>query len=184
MYKVPDNVILAAIADAIGRRDLARKMGVEDLVGGNETEQIFWSITETACQIDGSKLFFCHFDSFKLCGFDLYIPYQVVLKTDFHKAAAEPRSSGAVKAGMQLPNHWHNWFEPLNSDRKTQPAPQEKKTFKLGDQVQKKSGSQWVGTVVGTYSTALTPEGYAVESRAHGGSVQIYPVAALEQATV
>jgi hypothetical protein len=37
-------------------------------------------------------------------------------------------------------------------------------TFKLGDIVKKVSGSQWHGTVVGTYSTKLTPEGYAVES--------------------
>jgi uncharacterized protein (TIGR00369 family) len=28
--------------------------------------------------------------------------------------------------------------------------------------VRKKSGSQWHGTIVGTYSTSLTPEGYAV----------------------
>lgn len=33
--------------------------------------------------------------------------------------------------------------------------------FKLGDLVKKVSGSQWHGTVVGTYSTELTPEGYA-----------------------
>lgn len=53
-------------------------------------------------------------------------------------------------------------------------------TFARGDVVRKKSGSQWEGTVVGEYSTALTPEGYAVESYAHPGSVQIYPVSALE----
>ena len=53
-------------------------------------------------------------------------------------------------------------------------------TYKLGDTVRKKSGSQWHGTVVGTYSTALTPEGYAVESATESGSVQIYPVSALE----
>lgn len=51
--------------------------------------------------------------------------------------------------------------------------------FKLGDAVQKVKGSQWSGRVVGTYSTALTPEGYAVESATHAGSVQIYPAAAL-----
>jgi dihydrofolate reductase (trimethoprim resistance protein) len=54
------------------------------------------------------------------------------------------------------------------------------KTFKLGDYVEKKSGSEWVGTVVGFYSTNLTPEGYAVESLFHEGSVQIYPVGALK----
>jgi hypothetical protein len=52
--------------------------------------------------------------------------------------------------------------------------------FKLGDMVRKVSGSQWHGTVVGTYSTELTPEGYAVESSTEVGSVQIYPAKALE----
>lgn len=50
--------------------------------------------------------------------------------------------------------------------------------FQPGDKVRKISGSQWKGTVVGTYSTALTPEGYAVESSAETGSVQIYPAKA------
>jgi dihydrofolate reductase (trimethoprim resistance protein) len=53
--------------------------------------------------------------------------------------------------------------------------------FGLGDRVRKKSGAAWQGLVVGWYSTKLTPEGYAVESEAHPGSVQIYPVAALER---
>lgn len=53
--------------------------------------------------------------------------------------------------------------------------------FKLGDIVRKTKGSQWSGTVVSTYSTALTPEGYAVESSTEKGSVQIYPAAALER---
>lgn len=52
--------------------------------------------------------------------------------------------------------------------------------FKLGDMVKKVSGSQWHGKVVGTYSTELTPEGYAVESSTESGSVQIYPAKALE----
>lgn len=52
--------------------------------------------------------------------------------------------------------------------------------FKMGDKVRKVSGSQWHGTVVGTYSTELTPEGYAVESSTEKGSVQIYPAKALE----
>lgn len=46
--------------------------------------------------------------------------------------------------------------------------------------VKKKTGGRWHGRVVGFYSTALTPEGYAVESRYERGSVQIYPVSALE----
>jgi len=53
-------------------------------------------------------------------------------------------------------------------------------TFSRGDLVRKRSGSQWQGRIVGEYSTTLTPEGYAVESDAHVGSVQIYPSAALE----
>ena len=54
-------------------------------------------------------------------------------------------------------------------------------TFRLGDRVRKKSGAAWQGRVVGWYCTSLTPEGYAVESESHPGSVQIYPVAALER---
>jgi len=50
----------------------------------------------------------------------------------------------------------------------------------MGDRVRKKSGSHWQGLVVGWYSTTLTPEGYAVESESHPGSVQIYPASALE----
>ena len=53
--------------------------------------------------------------------------------------------------------------------------------FQLGDTVRKVKGSQWHGTVVGTYSTTLTPEGYCVESSTEIGSVQIYPAAALEK---
>lgn len=52
--------------------------------------------------------------------------------------------------------------------------------FKIGDRVRKKRGSSWQGKVVGFYQTDLTPEGYAVESEREPGSVQIYPVQALE----
>ncbi len=52
--------------------------------------------------------------------------------------------------------------------------------FQQGDRVRKISGAEWQGHVVGQYSTALTPEGYAVESESHPGSVQIYPAAALQ----
>ena len=52
--------------------------------------------------------------------------------------------------------------------------------FVRGDYVRKIKGAQWKGYVVGTYSTILTPEGYAVESSTELGSVQIYPAAALE----
>lgn len=53
--------------------------------------------------------------------------------------------------------------------------------FSIGDRVRKIKGSSWQGIVVGTYSTKLTPEGYAVESEREPGSVQIYPAAALEK---
>ncbi len=55
-----------------------------------------------------------------------------------------------------------------------------KPKFKRGDYVRKTKGSQWRGLIVGEYSTALTPEGYAVESSTEKGSVQIYPAGALE----
>jgi len=59
-----------------------------------------------------------------------------------------------------------------------QTAPQGK--FRMGDIVKKSTGSEWEGRVVGWYSTEQTKEGYAVESEAHAGSVQIYPAKALE----
>ena len=68
---------------------------------------------------------------------------------------------------------WQGWQAALNA------APTPTK-FQLGDKVRKTKGSQWHGKVVGTYSTTLTPEGYAVESSTEIGSVQIYPAAALE----
>lgn len=52
--------------------------------------------------------------------------------------------------------------------------------FRRGDLVRKIKGSDWAGRIVGEYSTTLTPEGYAVESVYHQGSVQIYPASALE----
>lgn len=52
--------------------------------------------------------------------------------------------------------------------------------FAIGSRVRKIKGSRWQGRVVGTYSTELTPEGYAVESETEHGSVQIYPAHALE----
>lgn len=52
--------------------------------------------------------------------------------------------------------------------------------FALGDYVYKINGSKWEGTIVGTYSTELTPEGYVVESSSHEGAVQLYPASALE----
>lgn len=52
--------------------------------------------------------------------------------------------------------------------------------MKLGDRVRKRKGSSWQGRIVGSYSTNLTPIGWAVESEREPGSVQIYPEAALE----
>lgn len=52
--------------------------------------------------------------------------------------------------------------------------------YTRGQCVRKKSGSEWYGTIVGFYSTTLTPRGYCVESMHHKGSVQIYPESALE----
>ncbi|MEP6791393.1 MAG: DfrB family trimethoprim-resistant dihydrofolate reductase [Ramlibacter sp.] len=59
--------------------------------------------------------------------------------------------------------------------------PQTHRSFAPGDTVRKTRGSNWHGRVVGWYSTALTPEGYAVESEREPGSVQIYPASALEK---
>lgn len=53
-------------------------------------------------------------------------------------------------------------------------------TFQYGDRVKKRSGGSWRGTVCGWYRTRQSPEGYAVESQYEPGSVQIYPVTALE----
>lgn len=58
-------------------------------------------------------------------------------------------------------------------------AVREARKFQLGERVTKVKGSKWTGHVVGFYSTALTPIGYAVESETETGSVQIYPEAAL-----
>ena len=68
-----------------------------------------------------------------------------------------------------------------NIENLTIREPGKPQKFRLGDKVFKPKGSQWHGTVVGTYSTSLTPEGYAVESSTEKGSVQIYPAAALEK---
>lgn len=54
-------------------------------------------------------------------------------------------------------------------------------THELGTILKKKSGSEWMGKVVGFYSTEQTPEGYCLESIYHKNTVQIYPVQALIQ---
>ena len=72
--------------------------------------------------------------------------------------------------------------QPLYAAPIAQTAPQSEQSgkFAMHQRVRKTSGSEWQGRICGTYSTALTPEGYAVESEAHAGSVQIYPAKALE----
>ncbi len=53
------------------------------------------------------------------------------------------------------------------------------KGFAIGQRVRKVSGSSWQGTVVGFYSTDLTPDGICVASERQTGSVQIYQAKAL-----
>lgn len=53
-------------------------------------------------------------------------------------------------------------------------------TYEYGTMLKKKSGSNWHGKVVGFYSNDYTLEGYAIESALEKGSVQIYPLKALE----
>ncbi len=85
------------------------------------------------------------------------------------------------RAGMAY-NEALEDVELLNTPPIAQPAqqPEQSGKFAMHQRVRKTSGSEWHGRICGTYSTALTPEGYAVESEAHAGSVQIYPAKALE----
>ncbi len=88
----------------------------------------------------------------------------------------------SCKCGAETPKHLtdedaYNWW---NRRITVCEISQTDKKFKPGDHVRKKSGSEWQGYIVGEYSTDLTPEGYAVESETHKGSVQIYPAGALE----
>lgn len=68
----------------------------------------------------------------------------------------------------------------MQADRPKMVTPNYDWKFYFGEHVRKTKGSSWQGRVVGFYITALTPEGYAVESEREPGSVQIYPAAALE----
>lgn len=70
-------------------------------------------------------------------------------------------------------------IQPLYAQPSEQTGGGSEQKFQIGDRVTKTKGSSWTGHVVGTYSTTLTPEGYAVESENETGSVQIYPAAAL-----
>lgn len=71
-------------------------------------------------------------------------------------------------------------WDKIFKKEKVMEQPSTHNKFKIGDNVKKIKGSEWKGKVVGWYSTELTKEGYAVESSTEKGSVQIYPVAALE----
>jgi dihydrofolate reductase (trimethoprim resistance protein) len=81
---------------------------------------------------------------------------------------------------MNKLKNWSKVVEKCLDEYMLEKARQPQPTFNRGDRVRKRSGSAWQGRVVGEYSTALTPDGYAVESEAHPGSVQIYPASALE----
>lgn len=100
-----------------------------------------------------------------------------------------------LQAAVKGPEGFATWQEAATDERRRRvlaeqrastidsgAVPVQYTTFRLGQIVKKKSGSEWQGTVVGWYSTKLTPEGYAVESSTHKGSVQIYPATALEAA--
>lgn len=53
--------------------------------------------------------------------------------------------------------------------------------FPIGTMMTKKRGSSWTGRVVGYYSTELTAQGVCVESIYEQGSVQIYPINAMQK---
>lgn len=103
-------------------------------------------------------------------------------------AEAQERARFEAWVSAQLPrlwrseieNAWDAWRARAMIAASPQPPAAQPGTFRIGQRVRKFKGSQWTGHVVGTYSTNLTPEGYAVESETEKGSVQIYPVGALE----
>lgn len=98
-----------------------------------------------------------------------------------HRAVGEPSLSGSADDHSQERSGMDQTSNDVSTPVAGQFALPWGATFALGDRVRKKSGAAWQGQVVGWYSTKLTPEGYAVESESHPGSVQIYPVAALER---
>jgi R67 dihydrofolate reductase len=95
-----------------------------------------------------------------------------ILLDDFYERVAMARRI-ANKVIAYIPDPDYPITEVVVRD------PKSTHSFQIGDLVSKIKGSCWTGRVVGTYSTALTPEGYAVESRTETGSVQIYPASAL-----
>jgi dihydrofolate reductase (trimethoprim resistance protein) len=110
--------------------------------------------------------------------------------TEWHHPAVHPGGRAPQLIRISLRSFSQSFTERSGMDQSTGEASLSasgqfalplRATFALGDRVRKKSGAAWQGRVVGWYSTELTPEGYAVESEFHPGSVQIYPVAALER---
>jgi dihydrofolate reductase (trimethoprim resistance protein) len=85
----------------------------------------------------------------------------------------------AVQVEQRADDGTTSWHVRLRQGAEKPDLPHAHTKFAIGDSVYKIKGSQWSGTVVGWYSTSLTPEGYAVESSTEKGSVQIYPGAAL-----
>lgn len=100
-----------------------------------------------------------------------------------HATVIKAYANGArIESRRNPEQNWREITNPafyLENEYRIKPEKPESK-FKIGDYVWKISGSEWSGYVVGTYSTELTPEGYCVESKAHKGSVQIYPASALK----
>ena len=94
---------------------------------------------------------------------------------DFGLMSPEDRARLVFQARQWLRAFEHEGLATLREEREP-PASK----FRIGDRVRKIKGSSWHGRIVGTYSTTLTPEGYAVESEREPGSVQIYPATALE----
>ncbi len=83
-------------------------------------------------------------------------------------------------AGAFLDGGMALWNMIATRPAQTEQQPEQSGKFAMHQRVRKTSGSEWHGRICGTYSTELTPEGYAVESEVHAGSVQIYPAKALE----
>jgi len=96
-------------------------------------------------------------------------------------AIAAPASAGQAERPASPSSGMNRSSREVSTAMAGQFALPSSATFALGDRVRKKSGAAWQGRVVGWYCTSLTAEGYAVESGSHPGSVQIYPVAALER---
>lgn len=92
--------------------------------------------------------------------------------------AMEAAEKAALEAISDGKNPWEVAHAVIEAYEAAKPVASK---FRTGDRATKSKGSSWTGRVVGTYGTALTPEGYAVESETETGSVQIYPAAELSR---